>query len=105
MISCYSSGGSFHGIKSGLADQAIMTSKKRLPAPGWSGVKEVKNTHKTFAGNTEGVRPVGGPRPRSGNVLKLICTLRLENVTWIDLVQHRVHWQALCFATMNLWFP
>ena len=40
-------------------------------------VSEVKNMYKTFVGNTEGVRPVGGPRPRSGNNIKLIFTLRL----------------------------
>jgi hypothetical protein len=69
------------------------------------GVGEVKNTYKTFVGNTEGVRQVGGLKPRSGDMLKLIFTLRLKNVTWNDLVQLRAQWQALDYATMNIWFP
>jgi hypothetical protein len=36
------------------------------------GVGEVKNTYKTFVGNTERVKPVGGPRPRSvGKYVKI----------------------------------
>ena len=65
----------------------------------------MKNMYKTFIGNTEGVRSVGAPRPRSGNMLKLIFTPRLESVTWIDMLQLRAQWQALDYATLNLWFP
>jgi hypothetical protein len=68
------------------------------------GVRDVKNTYETFAGNTEGVRPVGGPRSRSENLLKLMFTPRLENVTWNDLVKLRAQWQALDYVTMNSWF-
>jgi hypothetical protein len=35
---------------------------------------------------------------------KIDFKLRLDNVTWVDLLQLRAQWQALDYATTNLWF-
>ena len=36
--------------------------------------------------------------------VKIDFKLRLDNVTWIDLLQLRAQWQGLDYETMNLWF-
>ena len=54
----------------------------------------------------EGKRPLGGPRWRWEDNVKI----DLQNVGccgmgWMDLAQDRDRWQALVNAVMNIWIP
>jgi hypothetical protein len=57
-------------------------------------------------GKPEGKRPLGRPRRRWDNNIKINHReIGWGGVDWIDLAQHRDQWRALVNAVMNLRFP
>jgi hypothetical protein len=57
-------------------------------------------------GNPEGKRPLGRPRRRWVDNIKIdLGEIGWEGVDWIDLAQNRDHWRALVNALMNLRVP
>jgi hypothetical protein len=59
-----------------------------------------------LVGNPEGKRPLGRPRRRWADNIRMDLREReWDGVDWIDLAQNRDQWRALVRAVMNLWVP
>jgi hypothetical protein len=57
-------------------------------------------------GNPEGKRPLGRPRPRWVDNIKMnLGEIGWDGMDWIDLAQNGDQWRALVNAVMNLWVP
>jgi len=57
-------------------------------------------------GKPEGKRPLGRPRHRWEDNIKMdLQEVGLGGMDWIELVQDRDRWRALVTAVMNLRFP
>jgi hypothetical protein len=67
------------------------------------GVK--RNAYRTFARKPEGKRPLGRPRRRGVNNIKMdLREIRWDSMNWIDLAQDRDQWMALANMVINLRF-
>jgi hypothetical protein len=64
---------------------------------------EKRSAYKILVGNPEGKRPLGRPRRRWVDNIKI----DLREIEWdcIDLAQDMYQWRALVRAVMNLWVP
>jgi hypothetical protein len=66
---------------------------------------EKRNVYRLL-GKPEGKRPLGRPRRRSiDNIRMDFLEIGLSVVDWIGLAQDRHRWRALVNAVMNLWVP
>jgi hypothetical protein len=69
-----------------------------------NGVK--RNADRLLVGNPEGKRPLGRPRRRWVNNIKMdLREIGWDGNDWIDLAQDRDQWRALLNAVMNLRVP
>ena len=70
----------------------------------WAGhvarMEESRSAFKILTGKPTGKRPLGRPRRRWGDKIKM----DLEEI-WIDSAQDRNYWSALVNATLNLRVP
>jgi hypothetical protein len=67
---------------------------------------EKKNAYSILVGNPEGKRPLGRPRRRWVNNIKIdIREIGWDGVGWMDLAQDRDQWRALVNTVMNLRVP
>jgi hypothetical protein len=67
---------------------------------------EKRNVYILLVGKPEGKRPLGRPRCRWVDNIKMDLLERgLSVVDWIGLTQDRYKWRALVNAVMNLWVP
>jgi hypothetical protein len=63
---------------------------------------EKMNAYRIFAGNPEGKRPLGRPRCRWVNNIKMdLREIGWSGMDWIDLAQDRDQWRALGNAVMD----
>jgi hypothetical protein len=59
-----------------------------------------------LVGRPEGKRPLGRPRSRWEDNIKMdLREIGIEGANWIRLVQDRVQWQAFVNTVMNLRVP
>jgi hypothetical protein len=57
-------------------------------------------------GKTEGKRPVGRPRRRWVDNIKIeLREIGWGGMDWIDLAQDRDQWRAVVDTVMNFWVP
>jgi hypothetical protein len=57
-------------------------------------------------GKPEGKRPLGRPRSRREDKIRIdIQEVEWRGKDWIDLAQDRDRWRAVVKVVMNLWFP
>jgi hypothetical protein len=64
---------------------------------------EKRNTYRLLVGKSEGKRPLGRPRRRSVDNIKMdLLEIGWGGVDWIGLAQDRDKWRALVNAVMNL---
>jgi hypothetical protein len=66
-------------------------------------MREKRNAYRILVGKPEGKRPLGRPRRRWVDSIKM--DLRYDGMDWIDLAQDRDQWRALVNTVMNLWVP
>jgi hypothetical protein len=65
-----------------------------------------RNACMILVGKPEGKRPLGRPRCRWLDNIKMdLREIRWDGVDWIDLAQNRNQWRALVNTVMNLQFP
>jgi len=62
--------------------------------------------YRVLVGKLEGRRPLGGPRRRWEDNIKMdLREVGCGCVDWMELAQDRDKWRALVSAVMNLWVP
>jgi hypothetical protein len=67
---------------------------------------EGRSVYRVLVGRPEGRRPLGRPRHRWEDNIKIDLTERgFDGANWIQVAQHRVQWQAFMNMAMNLWVP
>jgi hypothetical protein len=76
----------------------------------WAGnvarMGENRNVYRLLVGKTEGKRPLGRPRCRWIDNIKMdLLEIGLRVVDWVGLAQDRYRWRALVNSVMNLRVP
>jgi hypothetical protein len=67
---------------------------------------EKRNVNRLLVGKPEGKRPLGRPRRRWVDNIKMdLLGIGLSVVDWIGLAQDRYRWRALVNSVMNLQVP
>jgi hypothetical protein len=65
-----------------------------------------RNAYRIFVGKPEGKRPLGRPRSRWVDNIKMdLREIRWDGMDWIDQAQDRDQWRALVNTLMNLRVP
>jgi hypothetical protein len=69
-------------------------------------MREKMNACRLLMGNPEGKRPLGRPRIRLVDNIKMdLGANGCGDVVWIGLAQDTDRWRALVNTVMNLWIP
>ena len=76
----------------------------------WAGhvarMEEGRGVHKVLVGKPEGKRPLGKPRRRWEETIKIdLDEVGRAGGDWIELVQDRVRWRAVVSTVMNFRVP
>jgi hypothetical protein len=75
----------------------------------WAGNvarRERRNTYRIFVGRPEGKKPLGRPRRRWVDNIKMdLRKIGWDGMDWIDLAQERDQWRALVNMVMNIRVP
>jgi hypothetical protein len=67
---------------------------------------ETRNAYRILVGKPEGKRPLGRPRRRWVDSIKMdLGEIEWDGVDWIELGQDRDQWKALVNTVMNLRVP
>jgi hypothetical protein len=67
---------------------------------------EKRNVYRLLVGKPEGQRPLGRPRIRWIDNIKMdLLEIGVSVVDWIGLAQDRYRWRALAKSVMNLRVP
>jgi hypothetical protein len=68
--------------------------------------EEKKNAYRILLGKPEGKRPLGRPRRRWVDNVKMdLREIEWNGVDWIDMAQDRDQWRALVNTVLNLRVP
>jgi hypothetical protein len=69
-------------------------------------MREKRNVYMLLVGKPEGKRPLGRPRRRWVDNIRLdLGEVGWGDVDWIDLAPDRNRWRALVNSILNLWVP
>jgi hypothetical protein len=69
-------------------------------------IGEKRNAYRILVGKPEGKRPLGRPRGRGVNNIKInLREIGWDVMGWIDLAQDRDQWNSLVNTVMNLRVP
>jgi hypothetical protein len=76
----------------------------------WAGhvarMGEGRGVYRVLVGNPEGKRPLGRPRRRCKDNIKLdLREIGIDGVNWVHLAPDRVQWRAFVKTVMNLRVP
>jgi hypothetical protein len=71
-----------------------------------AGMGEKRNARRILVGKSEGRRPLGRPRRRWVENIKMdLRVIGWDGMDWVDLAQDRDQWRALVNTVMNLRVP
>ena len=71
-----------------------------------AGMGEGRDVHRVLVGKPEGKNPLGRPRRRWENNIKMdVQEVGGGCVDWMELAQVRDRWRALVSTVRNLWVP
>jgi hypothetical protein len=94
-----------HNLYSSLSIIRMIKSR-RMRWAGHVAPMEKRNAYRILLGNPEGKRPLGRPRCRWLDNIKMdLREIGWDDMDWSDLAQDRDQWRALVTAVMNLWVP
>jgi hypothetical protein len=76
----------------------------------WAGyvgrMGKKRNAYRILVGTPEGKRPLGIPRRRREDNIKMdLREMGWDSIDWIDLAQDKDQWRALVNTVMNLRVP
>jgi hypothetical protein len=84
----------------------IIKSRRMRWAGHVAGVGEKRNAYRLFVGKQEGKRPLGRPRRRCVDNIRMdLGEVGWGDVDWICLAKDRNRWRALVNSVLNLWVP
>jgi hypothetical protein len=67
---------------------------------------ERRGAYRALVGKPEGRRPLGRPRHRWEDNIKMdLRGVGCGGTDWVDLAQDRDRWRAVVYTVMNLWVP
>jgi hypothetical protein len=95
-----------HNLYSSSGIIRIIKSRRMRWACHVARMGEKRNVYRLLVGKSEGKRPLGRPRRRWIDNIKMeLLEIGLNVVDWIGLAQDRYRWRALVNAVMNLRVP
>jgi hypothetical protein len=95
-----------HNLYSSPSIIRIIKSRKMRWVEHVARMGEKRNVYKLLVGKPEGERPLGRPRCRWIDNIKMdLLEIGLNVVDWIGLAQDRYRWSALVNTVMNLRVP
>jgi hypothetical protein len=95
-----------HNLYSSLNVVRVIKSRRMRWAGHVAQVGEGRGVYRVLVGRPEGKRPLGRPRHRWEDNIKLdLWEAGIDGANWIQLVQDRVQWWAFVNTVMNLWVP
>ena len=68
-------------------------------------MEEGRGVHRVLVGKPEGNRPLGRPRRRWEDYIKMDLREVGGGGDWMELAQDRDRWRALVNMVMNFWVP
>jgi hypothetical protein len=95
-----------HNLYSSSSRIRIIKSRRMRWAGHVARMGENRNVYRLLVGKPEGKAPLGRPRRRWMDNIKMdLLEIGLSVVDWIDLAQDRYRWRALVNSVMNLRVP
>jgi hypothetical protein len=95
-----------HNLYSWPSIMRIIKSRRMRWAGHVARMGEKRNVYRLLVGKREGRRPLGRPRCRRIDNIKMdLLEIGLSAVDWIGLAQDRYRWRALVNSVMNLRIP
>ena len=71
-----------------------------------ASTEEGRSAFKILTGTTAGKRPLGRPRRRWEDNIRIdLEEIGINAGNWVDSAQDRNYWRALVNAALNLWVP
>jgi hypothetical protein len=95
-----------HGLYSSPSIIRVIKARRMRWAGHVARMGVVRGAYSILIGKPEGRRPLGRPRRRWEDNIKMdLREIGFGDVDWINLVQDRDRWRALVNTVMSLWVP
>jgi hypothetical protein len=95
-----------HGLYSSPSIVRVMKARRMRLAGHVARMGEVRGVYNILVGRPEGRRPLGRPRRRWEDSIKMdLREIGFGDVDWINLAQDRDKWRALVNTVINLRVP
>jgi hypothetical protein len=95
-----------HGLYSSPGIVRVIKARRMRWAGHVARMGEVRGAYNSLVGRPEGRRPLGRPRRRWEDNIKMdLREIGFGDVDWIHWVQDTDRWRALVNTVMNLWVP